>query len=52
MGGLTKIENLLYVCSQCNFKKSSLTLMKFCASTSGLVFEILSKELNAVGKRF
>jgi len=52
MGGLTKIENLLYVCSQCNLKKSSSTLMEFCVSTSGLDFEILSKELNAVGKRF
>ena len=48
-GGHSVIENLVFICEQCNIKKSDQTLTRFCLST-GLESEKITKRLVSLDK--
>lgn len=50
-GGLSTIQNMVYICVQCNNKKSHMTLTAFAAREVRDLPEIL-KRLRALGKEF
>jgi len=50
-GGLSKKENLVYVCKECNIKKSSLTLNQFIKKC-GMDRDFIESNLEKLGKDF
>lgn len=49
-GGLSTVENMVYICSSCNKKKRDLTLREFIIQ-NGLNRDHVEKDLIAMGKR-
>jgi len=50
-GGLSAIDNLIYICIACNQKKRDLGLMEF-ARQNGIAIEPLIDRLHKMGKRY
>jgi hypothetical protein len=50
LGGLSTLDNLVFVCFLCNSKKSDLTLREFCEKYS-LDRELIERKLISLGKR-
>ena len=48
-GGLSTKQNMVYVCSKCNSKKSDKTLLSFCKD-EGLSFKDICERLEALNK--
>lgn len=51
-GGLSTVENMVYVCQQCNAKKSDKTLFDFINSSSIYDFSIVIGNLKKLNKQF
>ena len=51
-GGLSTVENMVYVCQQCNAKKSDKTLFDFINSSSIYDFNIVIGNLKKLNKQF
>src|SRR5258708_8362469 len=50
-GGLSTMQNMVYICAQCNSRKSHMTLTAFAAKEGRDLTEILAR-LRALGKEF
>jgi 5-methylcytosine-specific restriction endonuclease McrA len=50
-GGLSTRQNMVYICVECNIRKSHMTLTAFAAREGRVLADILER-LRALGKEF
>lgn len=48
-GGLDRIQNLVYICVNCNRKKSTMTVRQFC-KWANIDFDVVASKLEKLGK--